>query len=406
MSPLDEERTRPLSGLRVVDMTRHMAGPYGAAMLADYGADVIKIEPTYGDQAREIGRDFLDGESGLFLTWNRGKRSIAVDYRDPAGREIVEKLIGSADVFLHNFRPASARQARLDYESVRALNDRIVYASVIGFGSAGPWADRPATDPVVQAMSGVMSVTGPRSGEPALVGVPIADFTGAMMQVIGVLMALRDRDVTGRSQEVEVSMLAGLMSALTTRVSSVLYGGYEPEPMGSAHSAVMPYQAFEAKDGYIIAGTWGEAGWPRFCAAIGAPELEDDPKFATNQLRLEHRDELEALLAERFRRRTRSEWDEAFRAADGLFGYVYTVSEALRQDQATANALIREVEHSKLGRLEMLAPPIAISSNADRQLRPPPVLGEHSIELLRELDYDDAAVSALVGDGVVVDGQP
>ncbi|WP_033292682.1 CaiB/BaiF CoA transferase family protein [Amycolatopsis jejuensis] len=395
-------RRGPLDGIRVLDLTRHMAGPYGAAMLGDYGAEVIKAEPVYGDQARAVGRDYLDGESGLFLMWNRSKRSIALDYRSPEGREVLERLISSTDVFLHNFRPVSARNAGLDFEGVRKINPRVVYASVNGFGTEGPWADRPATDPVIQAMSGIMSVTGERGGHPVLAGVPIADFTGAMLQVIGVLMALRDRDVTGDAQEVQVSMLAGLMSTLTTRASSVLYGGYEPEAMGSSHSAVMPYQAFQAKDGYVMAGTWGEAGWPRFCSAIDLPELEKDPRFATNQLRLQHREELESLLAERFRQRTRAEWDEAFARADALFGHIYPVSEALHQEQA--GSLVREVDHTKLGRIKTLAPPIAMSSAPDLDLMPPPVLGEHSVEVLKELGYPDAAVADLVAGAIVVDG--
>lgn len=402
----EQSRRGPLDGIRVVDMTRHMAGPYGAAMLADYGAVVVKIEPKYGDQARQIGRDFVDGESGLFLTWNRGKQSIAVDYRTPEGRAVVDRLVAEADVFLHNFRPRSARQAGLDFETLRQINPTIVHACVTGFGSVGPWADRPATDPVIQAMSGVMGVTGPRGEPPVLVGIPVADFTGAMLQVIGVLMALRDRDATNEAQEVEVSMLAGLMSALTTRVSSVLYGGYEPEAMGSAHSAVMPYQAFEASDGYVIAGTWGDAGWPRFCSAIEMPELENDERFATNQLRLENRDELESILSERFARRTRAEWDEAFRVADALFGHVYKVSEALEQEQAEASQLFCEVEHSKIGPLKMLAPPIRISSAGRRKLDPPPLLGEHTVGILRSIGYDEELIQRLVDDGIVVDGTP
>ena len=252
---------KPLDGIRVLDLTRHMAGPYATQMLSDYGAEVIKVESVpYGDPSRRTGTTFIGEESGLFLIWNHGKRSFAVDMRSPDGLRAVQRLAATADVLIENYRPGVADKIGLGYDRLSRENPGLIYVSLSAFGSTGPWAGDPGTDPVVQAMSGVMSVTGESDGEPLLIGVPVADFTGAMVAAHASMLGLFAREKTGRGQRAEVSMLHALMSSLTTRLASHWFGGETPGRHGNQHSVVAPYQAFKTSDGHAVAGVWGAGG--------------------------------------------------------------------------------------------------------------------------------------------------
>ena len=333
---------KPLDGVRVLDLTRHMAGPYATQMLSDYGAEVIKVESVpHGDPSRRTGTAFSDDESGLFLIWNRGKRSFAVDMRKPEGLEAVKRLAGQVDVLIENYRPGVADKIGLGYDELAEVNPKLVYLSVSAFGSTGPWVGDPGTDPVIQAMSGVMSVTGESDGGPLLVGVPIADFAGAMTAVQAVILALLARERTGRGQKVEISMLYALIAALTTRLASHWYGGELPARHGSEHSVVAPYQAFRTADGHAVAGVWGAGdAWPRFCEAIDRMDLVDREEFATNEARVANREELTELLQAIFEQRTTDEWRTRFQQAKALFGPILDIAEAVTQEQVTAGGFV------------------------------------------------------------------
>ncbi len=298
--------TKPLDGIRVLDFTRHMAGPYGTMILGDYGADVIKVESLpHGDGARGVGTAFIDGESALFLIWNRGKRSLALDMRKPEGLEAVHRLAATVDVVVTSYRPGVADEIGIGYDALSAINDQIVYISLTAFGPDGPLAPYPGTDPVVQAVSGVMSVTGEPDRGPNLVGVPMADFTGALVTAQAAMLGLFARQQTGKGQLIDVSMLFALMSSLTTRLASHWVDGEDPGRHGSAHSVVVPYEAFQTADGHVVTGVWGGAdGWERFCRAIGKPELAADERYLTNQQRVDARAELTEFLQGIFITRT------------------------------------------------------------------------------------------------------
>lgn len=395
---------RPLDGVRVLDFSRHMSGPYGTSILSDYGADIIKVESTpVGDPSRATGTAFLGDESALFLMWNRGKRSLAVDLRSDRGRAAVLRLVEGADVVVENYRPGVADAIGIGYDALSTRNPRIIHCSVSAFGATGPLAPYPGTDPVVQAMSGVMSLTGEEDGGPVLVGAPIADFTGALLLVQGVLLALLARERTGEGQHVEVSMLAGLASSLTTRLASYWATGEEPRRNGSAHSVVAPYEAFETADGFAVAGAWAPDAWPRFCAAIERVDLVDDPRFATNADRVRNRSELNDILRPLFLSRSTADWERRFHDANALFGEVCTIGTLLAHPQA--QGMVGEVQHATLGALPQLEPPVALSGTPGRLGRAAPVLGEHSIEILAEAGLDQDEVDSMVGSSVVIDGR-
>jgi crotonobetainyl-CoA:carnitine CoA-transferase CaiB-like acyl-CoA transferase len=385
----------------VVDLTRQMSGPYASLVLGDFGADIIKIESApKGDGCRYIGNTFIGGESTMFLTWNRNKRSVCLDLRKPEGLEVAYRLIDQADVVMENYRAGVAEEIGIGAEQVLARNPRIVYCSVNAFGSVGPWATRPGTDPVVQAMSGVMSVTGERDGGPLLVGIPVADYSSAMLAVQGICLGLLSRARTGRGQRVEISMLHALAFGLTTRVGPYFATGEDPTRWGSQHSQVVPYQAFATKDGHAVSGTWGDADWPKFCDALGWSELAEDPRYDTNVKRVECRDELSEKIQARFIDKTTSEWEERFASRGVLFAPVNTFSELFNHPQAEAMNLVINVEHPTAGIQRQLAPAVRLEDTPARVDRPAPLLGQHTEEVLVEFGWSPDEVQGLVDRGV------
>jgi crotonobetainyl-CoA:carnitine CoA-transferase CaiB-like acyl-CoA transferase len=402
--PSERSQMKPLDGVKVLDLTRHMAGPYATQMLSDYGADVIKVESVpHGDPSRRTGTAFVGEESGLFLIWNRGKRSLAVDMRTPAGKEAVRRLAEQADVLIENYRPGVADKIGLTYDALAKVNPGLVYIALSAFGSSGPWAEDPGTDPVVQAMSGVMSVTGEADGGPLLIGVPIADYAGAMTGAQAAMLGLLARGRTGRGQKVEVSMLQALISALTTRLASHWFAGEEPSRHGSQHSVVAPYQAFRTADGWAVAGVWGAGeAWPRFCEAIERPDLVDHPDFETNELRVANRDRLNHQLDPIFLRRSTAEWRTRFHDARALFGPIHSIPEAVTQEQVVFNAFVTDVEHPTLGVIPQLRPVIELADTPGEIAAPPPLLGEHSVEILAEAGYAQGDIDRMLEEGVIL----
>jgi len=395
---------KPLDGIKVLDLTRHMAGPFATQMLSDFGADVIKVESVpYGDPSRRTGTAFVGDESGLFLIWNRGKRSLAIDMRTPAGKESVRRLAEQADVLIENYRPGVADEIGLGYEALSEVNPGLVYISLSAFGSSGPWAEDPGTDPVVQAMSGVMSVTGEADGGPLLIGVPIADYAGAMTGAQAAMLGLLARERTGRGQKVEISMLYALISALTTRLASHWFAGEQPMRHGSQHSVVAPYQAFRTADGWAVAGVWGAGdAWPRFCEAIDRLDLVDDPDFDTNEKRVANRTALNAILDPVFLQRTTADWRDRFHDARALYGPIYSIPEAVTQEQVRHAGFVTEVDHPTLGPIPQLRPAIDLLETPGDIAGPPPLLGEHSFEVLEEIGYTREELDQMAADGVLL----
>lgn len=388
-----------LEGIRVADFTRQMSGPYATLVLADFGADVVKVESSpQGDPSRRTGTNFVGDQSTMFLTWNRNKRSICLDMRTTAGLAAAHRLIETSDVVMENYRPGVADEIGIGWETVRTLNDRAVYVSVNAFGSKGPWRERPGTDPIVQAMSGVMSVTGESDGGPVLVGIPVADYSSAMVAVQAVLLGLLARNVTGKGQHIEVPMFGSLLFGLTTRIGPYFLTGENPGRFGSQHSQVVPYQAFETQDGWVVAGVWGD-GWEAFCNALDWPELVADERFDTNAKRVAQRDTMSEMLSAHMKQRTTADWEERFVAHGVLFSPVNSFSDIVNHPQTEAMGLVQEVEHPRLGPLQQIGPVILMDDTPGRVLTAPPDLGEHTREILVELGYDDAECEELFRSG-------
>ncbi|MCU1413592.1 MAG: CoA transferase [Microbacteriaceae bacterium] len=392
---------KPLDGLKILDLSRHMSGPYASALLTDYGAQVIKVESAgSGDPSRQTGSAMQGDQNALYLMWNRGKRSIALDLRKPEGVEAVRKLAMESDVFLENYRPGVAEKIGLGYETLHKLNPRLIYISVSGFGE-GMLEDWPATDPVVQAMSGVMSLTGELGGPPLLIGVPIADFAGAMQAIQAMLIGVLAREKTGEGQHIEVSMMQALMASLTTRLAMYWATGEEPQRLGGSHSAVAPYNVFATKDGYMVAGVWGAGeNWPKFCAAIDRPDLVEDPRFINNVERVKHRDILNPLIESITVTRTTAEWETLFRAQHVLFGPVLSLKELMVHPHVLQKGMVKKIMHPTAGEISMLAPTLLLSDTPGEIAGPPPRLGEHTEAILAEVGYSSESIAALVSSGV------
>jgi crotonobetainyl-CoA:carnitine CoA-transferase CaiB-like acyl-CoA transferase len=394
----------PLTGIRIIDFTRHMSGPYATLVMGDFGADVVKVESLpKGDPSRVTGTHYVAGVSTMFLTWNRNKRSIALDLRKPEGVAVAHRLIAGADIVIENYKPGVADEIGIGYQKARELNPRVIYVSCSAFGSRGPWAKRPGTDPVVQAMSGIMSVTGERDGSPALVGIPIADFTSAMVNVQAMLLGLMARDRTGEGQWIEVPMLSALVFGLTTRVGPYFASGENPTRWGSQHSQVVPYQAFRTADGYAVAGVWDENGWKPFCSLVGIPEVGEDERYDTNVKRVRERDPLSAIIGARMALKTTGEWEVLFEEAGLLFAPVNTFSDVLESDQAKAIGMVGEFEHPVAGRFRTVAPAIDMKATPAGEITPPPLLGQHTRAILAEAGLSGAEIEDLFGKGLVLE---
>ena len=373
------KRRGPLAGLRVIDASRVLAGPYLAMLLGDMGADVIKIEkPDGGDQTRGWGPPFVGEVSAYFISANRNKRSVALDLKSPAGRQIFRKLLATADVLVENFLPGEWTKLGFRTSNFRRGNPRLVHASITGYGS-GPDADRPAYDVILQAESGLMSLTGFGEGEPVRVGVAVIDFLSALYGLSGVLAALVERGVTGRGQRVEVSMIDSGTAFLSYAAQSWLVDGRQPPALGSRHPNLAPYQALPTRDGWFLVGVGSQDQWGRFCQAIGRPDLETDPRFATNADRVRNRTELDELLAGIFRERPSADWDLAMRAHRIPGAAPASVGESVERARARGQLM-------PLGDLFTLAAPYLFDGERPRPYLPPPALGEHTEEILRELE--------------------
>jgi crotonobetainyl-CoA:carnitine CoA-transferase CaiB-like acyl-CoA transferase len=386
-----------LDDIRVVDLTQALAGPYCTMILGDLGADVIKVEaPGAGDQSRGWGPPFLEGESTYFLSVNRNKRSLTLDIKSPRGREILHKLIATTDVFVCNIPKASSRRrAGVDFETLEALNPRLIYCLISGYGATGPYAERPGYDLIAQGEAGLMSVTGEPDGEPIRYPIPIADITTGMYSTIGILSALLARERSGQGQFLDMTLLESQSAWLTTLASSLLNANESPRRMGNAHPNIVPYQVFKTADKYIIVGVGTEKLWDAFCAALDLEYLRADPRFATNAERTKNRGDLIPVLGELFSSHGADYWLEKLKDTGIPNGPINAIADTLAHPQHRARHFIVELEHPLLGLVRSMGNPVNLSTTPVSYRLAPPTLGQHTEELLGELGYEEKAVASL-----------
>ena len=393
-----------LSGLKVIDLTHIMAGPTCTLMLADMGADVIKVEKVPGgDDTRRSVPPTVGEESAAFLMMNRSKRGIALDLRQEAGKAVLRRLIAEADILVENYRRETLEKLGFGYDAVKAINPGIIYCSISGFGRTGPYAGRGGFDLVAQAMSGIMSITGTARGEPPVkCGAPLTDITAGILAAMGILAALHHRERTGEGQLVDTSLLEAGIVQTYWQSAMALATGTAPGPLGSAHPLNAPYQAFETADGWIVVGGANQRAWQRLVEALGAPELAEDPRFAENRDRMANLAELEAALQPLFAERTSADWLSRLDVAGVPAGPVYDVVEMQADPQVKARDMVVEVEHKTLGPVPTLGLPVKFSGTPGGPRHAAPVYGQHSRAILAEHGFADAEIEELVKSGAVV----
>jgi crotonobetainyl-CoA:carnitine CoA-transferase CaiB-like acyl-CoA transferase len=384
----------PLDGITVLDLTRVLSGPYCTMLLADMGARVIKIEqPGKGDDTRAWGPPFLDGESAYFLSINRNKESVTLDFKHPDGRALLEQLIAKADVVVENFRPGTLTRLGLDYETLSKTYPRLIYCSISGFGHSGPRSKQPGYDAIMQAEGGLMSITGIADGPPVRLGVAIVDIVSGMFAAYGVAMALLARERSGRGQEVDLAMLDATVALLTYQAGNYFASGKVPARLGNRHPSIVPYETFTASDGEFVLAVGNDDQWRRFCAVT---ELPDDERFATNRQRVSGYDALRPWVADRLREQPRQHWIETLTAAGVPCGSVRNFEELFADPQLAAREMIAMVEHATIGPLRALGVPVKLSETPGAVRTPPPTLGQHTDAVLRhDLGLSADAIAAL-----------
>ncbi|MEZ5418573.1 MAG: CoA transferase [Vicinamibacterales bacterium] len=392
----------PLHGITVLDFTRVLSGPYCTMALADLGARVIKLEhPGRGDDTRRWGPPFLGEESAYFLSVNRNKESVAIDFKKPGALAVVHTLLAKADVVVENFRPGTLDALGLDAASVRARYPRVVYCSISGYGQTGPRREEPGYDAVMQAEGGLMSITGAADGPPYRLGVAIVDIVSGMFAAQGILAALVSRAATGQGQVVDIGMLDAATALLTYQAGNYFATGEAPGRLGNRHPTIAPYETFATADGDVALAIGNDALWQAFCAAAELPDLAADPRFATNALRLANYDALRARLEGVFRTKSLGAWQAILREAGVPNGAVRSIAEVFADPQTAAREMLVTVPHATLGEVRVTGVPVKLSETPGSVRSGPPTLGQHTAAVLTELGYDSAAIEALAASGAV-----
>ena len=376
---------QPLNGIRVLDLSRVLAGPYCTMVLGDLGADVIKVESPEGDETRSWGPPFAERESAYYLCVNRNKRSIVVNFKTEQGLKIIHELIEHSDILVENFRPGTLARFSLDFESASAINPKLIYCSITGFGQTGPLRDKPGYDFMIQAMGGLMSITGEPDGEPMKVGVAVADLFAGQNALIAILAALQARTQTGRGQHLDISLFDSQVGMLANVASNYLVSGNLPKRYGNAHANIVPYQSFQASDAWFVVAVGNDKQFEKLCEVIRNEEFANDPRFVLNSGRVQHRDQLISILQPIFLRRTAAEWLSALEGAGIPCGPINTLDKVFAEPQIEAREMLIHMQHSEIGDLGLVGSPLKFSDTPVGYKRPPPRLGEHTEQVLREL---------------------
>jgi crotonobetainyl-CoA:carnitine CoA-transferase CaiB-like acyl-CoA transferase len=393
---------RPLEGIKVLDLSRALAGPYCTLMLADMGADIIKLEmPGRGDDSRAWGPPFVEGESAYFMSVNRNKKSLTLNLKNEKSKEIIYKLIKDSDVLVENFRPGTMEKLGLGYKQVKELNSKLIYASISGFGQDGPYKILPGFDQVLQGMGGLMSITGEPNGPPIKVGIAVADIAGGMFAAYGITLALFNRERTNKGQMIDVSLLDSQIAWLTYRAGSYFATGVIPHPLGSGHPTIVPYQAFKAKDAYINIAAGNDQLWEKFCKATGLEKIIKNPRFATNAKRVENRDDVVKIIGEIIKDKYVEEWIQILRDTGVPCGPIYNMENLFSDPQVLHRNMVKELEHPKVGKIKVTGVPIKLSDTPGEILTAPPVLGQHTNEILTSLGYNEEEIKNFYHEGII-----
>jgi len=393
-----------LDGVRVLDFSQVMAGPYCTMLLADMGAEIIKVEPPDGDSSRRLGADQAlrrQHEGPSFWAVNRNKRGMVVNLRDRRGVAIGERLASTADVLVENFRPGTMERLGLGYERLRAMNPGLIYASISGYGQTGPLAHRGGFDLVAQGESGIMSVTGLPGGEPVKCGIPVCDLGAALFATYAILCALIHRGRTGGGQRLDTSLFEAGIALSVWEATEYFMTQQAPQPMGSAHRMTAPYQAFRCEDGYVTVGAANQRTWERLCTAIGLGALLDRPEYASDAERVRHRSTLTETIEAVTVRQPRAHWLRVLAEAEVPCGPIHTYPEVFTDPHAIARNMLQEIDHPVAGRIRQIGPAVKCSATPARIRRAAPRLGEHTAEILAEAGYPRAEIEALAGEGVI-----
>ncbi|PEJ60885.1 CoA transferase [Bacillus sp. AFS002410] len=384
-----------LHGVKIIDLTRVLAGPFCTMILGDLGAEVIKVESiSSGDETRGWGPPFVEGESAYYLCANRNKQGMTLNLKSSQGKEVLKKLISEADVVVQNFKPGTLAKLGFSYEEMKEVKKDIILASISGFGSKGPNSSLPGYDYIIQAMSGLMSITGEKDAEPTKVGVAISDVLTGLFTCIGILASLQHRNRTGEGQEIDISLFDSQLAALVNVASNYLCSGAVPERLGNYHPNIVPYQVFSASDGEMVIAVGNDNQFNRFALLIEEPILLDE-SYRTNASRLQYRKQIEELISNKIKTKTKDEW-KALLDKNGIpNGPIYNVSEALQSEQARSRDMVLEVNHPTVKDLQLVGSPLKLSKTPVEVLRHPPLHGEHTEEVMSKLGYSQLEIEEM-----------
>lgn len=391
-----------LENIKVLDLTRVLAGPYATMILGDMGAEIIKIErPGVGDDSRAFG-PYENGESAYFMSLNRNKKSITMNLKKDETKKMFLEMVKQVDIVVENYRPGTMEKLGLGYEKLKEVNPKLIYAAASGFGHTGPYSTRPAYDAIVQAMGGIMSITGEKGGKPVRVGPSIGDITAGLFTSIGILAALNYRNETGKGQKVDVAMLDGQVAILENAIARYFVNGESPKPAGNVHNSIFPFEPFDTKDGEIMVAAGNDALWAKLCNELELSELIEDARFKTNPLRGENYDEMRPLLAEKFKLKTTQQWYETLTKAGIPNGPINDIEDVVNDPQVLEREMIVEVNHKKAGKTKVPGVPIKMSETQGEIKTPAPLLGEHNEGVLKEyLNLSKEEVEALKEKGII-----